>query len=470
MSCTFSCKRIQKLDLLNKFTLTFFCLLIVVSLQGQDLILPHLRHIGAANSINPALKIDSATWVVDFLNINNGLQYSGPSYNNIVRSDQDRLVADVNYALQQLVPTGNNFNVSGKVETFRIQYHSSKWSMQAHHANRYQANLDYPRALAELAWLGNASRIGERVDIGPSFDFLSFSEFGVGGSIPLGKFRVGLSLNLLAGNSIIETQKANASLYTSDDIYQLSLTTDYEVNTADLAIEEDLFDLGLVALDFSNISLLNPDVPSFSTSFGSVFNSFATSNNRGLGLDLGITYELNERWQFAWSIVDIGLINWKNNTAVYTSKETTNFNGLNVGIVDFDDTESINFETLKDSVEQFIAFEKNATTFTTSLPIQSYLSAHYQLSDQIELGALLYGQFEDTTTFGASLSANYNLPFIRVGAVCSIVEDHPFNMGLNAILELGFFRFYAMTNNVRTLFDPLAVTYQANRVGVGLIF
>ena len=273
-----------------------------------------------------------------------------------------------------------------------------------------------------------------------------------------------------AANAIVETKRANASLYTSDDIYQLSLTTDYELNVADLNIENDLFDVGVVALDFSNISLLSPDIPSFDTSIKGAFNSLFNAANKGVGLDLGITYEHNDQWQFGWSVVDLGLINWNENTASYTSKETTNFNGLNIGVVDFDDTESINFETLKDSVEQFIAFEKNATNFTTFLPIQSYLSAHYQLSSQLDFGALLYGKFDSTNTFGASLSANYQLPFIRLGAVYSIVEDHPFNIGLNATLELGFFRLYAMTNNVRTTFDPLAVTYQANRVGVGLIF
>ncbi len=455
---------------MTKFTSIIFCFLIALSLQGQDLSLLHMRHIGASNSTNPALKIDSATWVLDFLNISEELQYNSTSYNSIVQSNSDRLVADVNYALQQLSPTGNNFNVFGEVETMRLQYHGPKWSVQLHHANRFQANLDYPKALAELAWLGNASRIGERVEIGPSFDFLSYSELGIGGSIPLGKFRLGVTLNILAGNAIVETNKAAASLYTSDDVYQLSLTTDYEINTADLATENELFDLGLVALDFSNTSLLNPDVPTFNTSIGSGLNSFFTADNRGIGLDIGITYELNEQWQFGWSVVDLGLINWKNNTASYTSKETTNFNGLDIGVIDFDDTASINFESLKDSLEQFIAFEQKAETFTTHLPVQSYLSAHYQLSSKLEFGAVLYGQFGAHETFGASLSANYKLPFIRLGAVYSIVEDHPFNMGLNATIELGALRLYAMTNNVVTLVSPLSVTSQANRVGVGFVF
>ena len=430
-----------------------------------------MHHIGATNSINPALKIDSATWTVDILNISNDFQYSGAAFNNLVQSNQDRLVADVDFVIQQLAPTGNNINLSSEVETFRVQYHTPKWSIQLHHANRYQTKLEYPRALAELAWFGNASSIGESIEIGPSFDFLSLSEVGIGGAIPLGKFRLGLSLNILAGNAVIETNQANASLFTSDDIYQLSLTTDYEINAADLDVENDLFDLGIVALDFSNTSLLNPNVPSINTSLRSTFSSFFNSNgNRGLGLDFGITYELNERWQFGWSIVDLGFINWDNNTAVYTSNETTNFNGLNLGVIDFDDTETINFESLTDSVEQFIAFEKNVNTFTTSLPFQSYLSVHHQLSSKLEVGAVLYGQFDDTNTLGASLSANYKLPFIRFGAIYSIIENEPFNLGFNATVELGFFRLYAMTNNIRTVFDPLSVTYQANRVGVGFVF
>jgi len=55
---------------LNKITLVFFAFIIAFSSQAQNLSLPHMRHIGAVNSINPALKIDSAMWTVDILNIN----------------------------------------------------------------------------------------------------------------------------------------------------------------------------------------------------------------------------------------------------------------------------------------------------------------------------------------------------------------------------------------------------------------
>jgi len=76
-----------------------------------------MHHIGTANSINPALKVDSAKWTVDILNISNDFQYSGAAYNSLVQSDQDQIVADVNFAIQQLAPTGNNINLSSEVET-----------------------------------------------------------------------------------------------------------------------------------------------------------------------------------------------------------------------------------------------------------------------------------------------------------------------------------------------------------------
>jgi len=55
------------------------------------------------------------------------------------------------------------------------------------------------------------------------------------------------------------------------------------------------------------------------------------SKNRGVALDLGAVYQLNNRITFSAAVNDIGYINWKDYTHSYTLNDVYySFKGLNM--------------------------------------------------------------------------------------------------------------------------------------------
>lgn len=459
---------------LYSLRLNVFAFLIIISqalAAQQDLSLPHLWHLGQQNSINPASSQDS-TYYINIPDLATTFQYSEPNLSDIVRKEGNDQVADINRAIQLLHPTDNEVTISFSAQTYRLMYNTPKWSIQQFQKTRFQGDMQYPKALAQLGWQGNASFIGQSLDIAPSFEVFSYQEAGIGGSYQLGKWRVGATLKLLAGIGVAKSQRASATLRTDEDIYQLELETDYEVVAADYDNSDSFVNFGLVNLDFADISLLSFRLPDINFDVSKALLNARGARNRGIAFDFGAVYELNDQWRFGLSVLDIGRIKWKDNAYQYTSKETTSFDGVNLGRIDFASSEEIfSFDNLKDTLEQVVQFTKTPTTFKTSLAAQTYFSTQYQYNSQWNFGLALYGRFGKNDTWGSSIAANYQWQrFLNIGLLYALEENDWDNLGLNVTLRIGPFQLYGMTNNLITLFQPRQLSNQTARVGMALIF
>ena len=295
--------------------------------------------------------------------------------------------------------------------------------------------------------------IRDRLDIAPSFEVISYQEAGIGGSYQLGKWRVGLTLKLLSGIGVAKTERAVAALRTDDDIFQLELDTDIEVVAADFDNSDSFVNFGIVTLDFTDISLLSFRIPELDFDVSNSLLPFRGSN-RGIAFDIGAVYELNEQWKFGLSVLDIGRIKWRTNAFTYQSNETATFDGVNLGRIDFTSSEEIfSFDNLRDTIDQVIEFSKTATTFKTSLAVQTYFHAQYQYNLNWSFGGAIYGRFGQNDIWGGSLAANYQWQrFLNVGFLYAIEANDWDNLGLNATLRVGPFQLYGMTNNICLLY------------------
>ena len=456
---------------MKKLLLSLLCIILTqLLIAQQDLSTPMLWHLGQHNALNPASTLDSSKITISLPNFAYQFKYTGASYNEVVETRNGERVADIASAIAQLNPLDNEVLADVSVETARFIYNTPKWSIQVHHATRFQSSLVYPKGLAQVAWQGNAAFIGETIEIGPAFDFLSYEELGIGGSLKFNKLTIGATINFLGGIGVATTENNSAKLHTDEDIYELTLTTDYEVLTADLDANKEQVDFGIFAIDFSDISLLSFAFPDFSVGLNKGLFNFGQSNNRGVSLDIGATYKLNDQWRFGFSVLDIGKIKWKNNINRYQSKETTTFSGVSLGAVNFNEGNVFTFDNLTDSLEQVINFTASSATFSTNLPTQAYFNAQYQVSSKLDLGLVLHGRFATTNTMAASIGGNYQISdFLRLGATYSVEDKEFYNLGLNASLHLGPVQIYAITNNILTAFRPLDANYQTARLGVNLI-
>jgi len=447
-------------------------LLLPFSLLAQpELNLPHLWHIGQQNSINPAAAPDS-TYYINIPDIAVSTSYSEPSFQDILQEQNSVQVLDVDGAINALHPTDNSVAFGLSVQTYRLMYNTPKWSIQQFQTTRFQADMTYPKALAQLGWQGNAPFIGQTLDIGPSFEVFSYQETGIGGSYQVGKWRIGVSIKLLAGIGVATSKQSKALLTTDEDIYQLELETDYEVVAADFDNVEGSVNFGLVNLDFSDITLLSFNLPDVDFDLSTAFFNIRGGTNKGIAGDIGVVYEHNDRWRFGASLLDLGRIKWKDNAHQYEAQQSNGFNGINLGRIDFASSEEIfSFESLKDTLSEAIQFTKTAIDFNTRLAAQAYLYGQYQHNEHWDFGFAAYNRFGNHSNWGGSLSANYRLNRqLYLGVIYAFQQDHWLNVGVHTTIQLGFFQLYAMSNNIFSAFRPLRLNNQTAKVGLALVF
>ncbi|MEM8890544.1 MAG: DUF5723 family protein, partial [Bacteroidota bacterium] len=207
-----------------------------------------------------------------------------------------------------------------------------------------------------LILLGNAAYTGQTIS---SEDVLlsiqSYSELSFGTASKQGNWSYGGRIKLLLGNN-----------YQSLDLRQFSLFTE-ELGTA-IEVEAN-FDLDRKA--------------------GSGAGGF------GAGVDLGASYQINEKLMAQVSLIDLGFISWsveKNQNIV-----NTRYEGLlidDIGNLDFSGDNSI-FSS--DSLERLFFPDTVEVNSSNYLPGFAQLGLSYQLSTRSSLGLLIrYGFFQNS--------------------------------------------------------------------------
>ena len=117
-----------------------------------------------------------------------------------------------------------------------------------------------------------------------------------------------------------------ASIHTDESsIYELSLASDYTINSA------GLIDVSGLERDGGEVDINMTEIDVMDALFG---------QNKGVAIDLGATFRLNDKLEFSGSILDLGMINWKENAKVYSSEGNYEYKGLNlINLVEAEDTD-----------------------------------------------------------------------------------------------------------------------------------
>ena len=392
---------------------------------GQNTLSTHfMRDIWQSNTTNPSFVPDSQKVFIALPNIDGfynlsrislskAFDFSGtvPTINlsNVSDAFKDKTYLKANTAI-------NVFSLGIRFKDLLISFDAS-----AH----VDAQFVFRKGLLELMSKGNAPFIGKAVEVGPSINLLAYSKIGVGAAYQLGKLSLGVKLNALRGFASIDTEKSIATITTSDDIYQMTAKTDYIVH-ANAQLDNDF-----------NIE------------------DFSAGNNNGFGLDLGASYDVTDKLSLALSITDIGSIKFKDNTSTYVSNGSFTFEGVQV-----DSLFSGGAFSLKVNQDSIIHLFKVKTTtgsaYTQKLPTKVYLSGFYDISDKFQVGALyhLYN-YGHSNTHAIQLSGRFNWKRASLGATYGIRDGSFDNLGLNLALKLGPIQFYALTDNVLTIFNPI---------------
>ncbi|MEM6316696.1 MAG: DUF5723 family protein [Bacteroidota bacterium] len=453
---------------MNKQLLLCFLVCFTTITQGQTyLAQQHLGKLFNAQTWNPATLGESA-WQFSLLNLSSQVYSNKVSLQDFIgRNGTQKSVVYPSEALN--FGQGNYLRTHTALETFRLTYQKNKAAFSLHHASKTSAFVDYSGALLALAIRGNSPFVGQSVPFNTDGQLLAYEEIGLGITLKVGeKWTFGLRPKWLSGHSALHTRRSQVDLFTSDDVYQLSLETDLEIDVAGAGNRSvSDFNFGPLDLDFSD----SEDAIIPSTNFiANVENDlFNFSGNNGWALDLGVAYAVNDRLQLTVNVLDIGQINWQSDSETYTAQETFAFDGLNLGLLTFDEDEDVQFSNFSDSLD-VVQFDRQNSSFSTSLPAQFYAGLDYQLGEKWQLtGRVFYLRYEQGDFSGASVAADYQvLPALRLGTSYTVMNETAFLLGLHAVWEIGSLQLYATTSNVLGAFDLASARTVDLAVGVAV--
>jgi len=362
-------------------------------------------------------------------------------------------------ALNDLSPTGNILRGGVELNTIELGYILGNVRLGLSHAQKIDLLIEYPQTLPKLFLEGNGQFVGETIDLGHHVNLTAYNEFALSAAINLSKLTIGAKVKYLSGIANASVGNNDLTLLTDSDIYQLTLNSDYTLNTSRLVTSND-----------STQVVAPNDLSNFQLDFGNFSAENLFTQNNGIALDFGITYQLSDKLKLAASVIDIGTINWTENINNYSSKGNSTYEGFEFS--QFSDNEGISFSNALDTLEEVFNFSETEEEYSTTLPTKIYLSATFDMNSMWRLGGLLYSEiYQDQTFSSLALSGRARISEkISFGGVYSLRKDNFFNLGLNFAVRLGPVQLYGASDNVFGVFDPYNSSNVNLRTGLNLLF
>ncbi len=391
--------------------------------------------------------------VVQLPSIGVGLYNSGFSYNDLISSTNNGITTlDIDGVLDKM-DQENTLMIQGAIQTLGVGWKTKNLWFELGHQVRYENFLDYPKDLFSVFFRGNAEFVGQTANLGLKVNSMLYNEFYAGVAGQIGKVSIGGRLKWLNGTLAARTERSKLDLHTSDDIYQLTVNSDYLIHTSP---ELDILKGGnsdlMLDLEDYNFSQL-------------------ISRNSGFALDLGVDVDITDRLSFSAAVMDIGRITWKEDVISYASKKSIQYDGFEFSSLFSED--SLSLAGALDTLEALLEFEETeGGSFQTALPWSFQVGGRYQLTEQIGLSAVIFGQRQASYTFsGISVGGNFKpLPFLEAGIAYTIYDKTYTNLGAHLLLKLGPVRIYGASDNIISIFSANDNRFANGRVGMQVAF
>ena len=402
----------------------FLCVGLSTLVKGQNLHYFFIDDVYQRSYFNPALNNKNQINLASGIGID--FNTSGPSISDLTtKNPAGGLIISASDAIAKMNEANDIFGYTS-VNTFDASIKIPFVRLSVGHAWKAQGWMEYTRDLAEFVTNGNGGFVGQTMNLSPQIDYINYNEIYLGLQKSFGPLSVGVRIKRLSGVESIRTGNHVIDLTTSDDIYQLTVTSDFELSSSR-------------AFEYIDIENFNLNVENFS------FDNFM-KNNSGWAFDVGASLTIGDRLELSMSVVDMGSIDWDVEPKTYASKMVENFDGIDVSKYITSDEEFV----ILDSLESLLDLTETNEVFNTSLPSKIYLGGKFKISDLWSVGALIQSNGSgDRRANVFALNGTAKLySFLSVGAMYSIRSGNPANIGLHTSVHLGPLIGFLSTDNI----------------------
>ena len=233
--------------------------------------------------------------------------------------------------------------------------------------------LYFPKDLAVLAWEGNANHIDKEFDLGEvnaSGDLLTVYHFGANKRINE-KITVGARAKIYSSMLSFRSTN-NAGTFVTRLSESGNNVYEHIVSNANITVNTS----GIASLsDLENSSEVTSEV------LGRAF----FGGNLGIGLDLGATYEINEKWTASASVLDLGTIFHKKDVESYNVSGEYTLDGIELLFPPLGNGESSPpyYDDLIDDIEATFPVDTINDSYSQMRPVKMYASVKYNFGKAI---------------------------------------------------------------------------------------
>ncbi len=290
-----------------------------------------------------------------------------------------------------------------------------------------------------LANEGNSQFVGKNTSLdGSRINTVHYREYALGWARKINEdLDIGIRANLLFGKANLYTKRTKANLYTNPVTYALNLEASGDVYSS--------FPLQVTPNEEGYID----DIEDLETKDVDLSNYLFNTKNKGLSVDLGITYKLDLFTTISASLLDIGFIKWTSDVNYFQSKGQIDITGetYDDGIDDF---EAIK-DTLYNTFNPYL-YEK---PYASPLVPAFYAGIERVIPEVFDIGAVFHTEFfKNRWHPSLTLSANKQFGKILSTGISYTIQNKQFNnFGAGIGIKLGPLHLHALSDNIPAFFN-----------------
>ncbi|MCW3785106.1 DUF5723 family protein [Plebeiibacterium sediminum] len=423
--------------------------------QNNTLFLMH--ELPQANIVNPSVPIN-CKWLIGkpMLGSTHINGYStGFSFNDVFENfDGDSLRFNPDKTLHK-------FN---KLELLATEFHLSLISLGYKYKQNYftfyiNEKINTYHTLSKNAFIlaneGNTQFEGQNTQMdGTRINAVHYREYAIGWAREVNDdLDIGIRAKLLFGKANIYTKYSNMRLYTNPVSYALNLVASGELYSS--------FPLEVTPNEEGYVD----DIEDIETKDINTTDYLLNRQNKGFGIDLGLTYRLDELTTLSASILDIGFIKWNSEVNQFHSSGQMDITGetYSQGLDDY--------ETIKDTLYNAFNPYLYNSAYTSPLVPTFYAGIERIIPNTLDIGAVFHSEFYKKR-WHPSLSISANKQFGKIlstGISYTLQNKQINNLGIGLGVKLGPVHLHALSDNIPAFFN-LANTRNVNlRFGISFL-
>jgi hypothetical protein len=374
-----------------------------------------------------------------------GLTNTGFTYNQLVRGNS----WDIDNAIKK--SRKKNFIYAGaNADIFHLRIKARTSFISFHISEKMDTRFSYPKDLLALVWQGNYQFAGSKADLSSlGVDFNYYREYAVGYVRESKKWNFGGTVKFLQGFANAHVKNKNLNLKVAEQTYDLTAVSNATLNTSGMNSE-----------------------PSDPKEY--FMKNLTNFSNKGIAFDLGATYKPNDKWNFSFSVNNIGFIHWANDVKNYNIKGGTTFDGIHYKI---NDPSNVNYG---DSLKNSFKYTETARKYNTWVIPRFYARVKYNLTKKTMLnGAFSLEQYKALRT-SATVGVTQ-----KIGNIFSLLLTYTYqyrnfdNGGIGVVVNPGPVQLYFVSDCILRTYsyssDPFIIIPKnakslSFRVGMNMVF